>query len=248
MSRGLEYYAGGEHDVADAAVETFEEAATVVLVEEVVEGHGEGEHVLVFVVTVGEGEGEVETPSALYHLIVEGAPAVPAASAAEGLVVEDTCLEGLAVFAKDKAGTRLEVVATQVLVVNLEAELLALVVGTGIEAHEGGHARGIKANAAVAKLFEGVAEGAVIGTIDVVGVDETFLCHADGEDEVAARDDGVGNRVVVESPVDDGSLYNVVEDVGPIVGGPSACVEGELAFALLCGDAGGKNNCHEYNG
>ena len=108
MSRGLEDDAAGEHDVADAAVEAFEETAIVVLVEEVVEGHGEGDHALVFVVAVGEGEGEVEAPAALNQLFVEGAPTCPAASAAEGLVVEDACLKGLAVFAEDDAGTGLE--------------------------------------------------------------------------------------------------------------------------------------------
>ena len=51
--------AAGEHDVADAAVEALEDAATVVFVDEVVEGKGEGEHVLDGVVAVGEGEGEI---------------------------------------------------------------------------------------------------------------------------------------------------------------------------------------------
>lgn len=36
VKKGLEDDAAGEHDVADAAIEAFEEAAAVVLVEEVV--------------------------------------------------------------------------------------------------------------------------------------------------------------------------------------------------------------------
>ena len=247
FSRGLEDDAAGEHDVADAAVEAFEETATVVLVEEVVEGHGEGNHALVFVVAVGEGEGEVEAPAALDHGFVEGAPAVPAAGAAEGMVVEDTRLEGLAVFAEDDAGAGLEVVATQVGFVIFEAEFLALVVGTGIEAHEGGHAGGIKADAAVSEVLKGVAERTVVRTVDIVGVGVTLLGDADGEYEIATGDDGVGNWVVVECPMHYCALCDAVEEGRPIVGGPGAGVEGELAFALLCGDGRGKNNCHNYN-
>ena len=103
----LEHYAVGEHEVGDAAVKTFGHAAGVVVVEEVVEGHGEGEEVSLVAVAVGEGEGEVETQAALYHLFVGVAPVLEGAGAGEGFVVEHAYLKSFAVFAEDEPGTGL---------------------------------------------------------------------------------------------------------------------------------------------
>ena len=69
----LEYHAVGEHDVAHFAYQSFGEATLMVFVDEVVERHGEHEHVLPGVEFVGVGEGEVETPAAKKHVIVGGA-------------------------------------------------------------------------------------------------------------------------------------------------------------------------------
>ena len=74
----------------------------------------------------------------------------------------------------------------------------------------------------------------MIGAIDVVRHVESLLGYADGEDEVGAGDNHLGNGVVIECPVDNCALGDVVEDGGPIVGGPSAGVECEVSFALLC--------------
>ena len=69
----LEYYAVGEHDVAHFADQSFGEAAGIVLVDEVVERHGEHEQAFVVSDFVGVGEGEVQSPSALKHVFVGGA-------------------------------------------------------------------------------------------------------------------------------------------------------------------------------
>ena len=96
-------------------------------------------------------------------------------------------------------------------------------------------------------MLEGVAKGTVVGAVDVVRGFETLLGNADGEDEVGVGDDGVGDFVVFKCPMVYCAVCEVVEDVGPIVGGPSTGVEGELAFGFLRGEAGGKQNCHGYN-
>ena len=69
----LEYYAVGEHDVAHFADQSFGEAAGIVLVDEVVERHGEHKQAFVVADFVGVGEGKVQSPSALKHLFVGGA-------------------------------------------------------------------------------------------------------------------------------------------------------------------------------
>ena len=126
----------GEHKVGDAAVGVGVDGG----VEEAVEGHGEGDEVLLVAVAVGEGEGEVKSPAALDVVFVDFASSRRVDGAGEGLVVEDTYLEGSAVFAEDEAGTGLEVVATEGHVEGLEAEFLALVVDAGVHADVGGHA------------------------------------------------------------------------------------------------------------
>ena len=178
---GLEDDAVGEHEVAYFAYLAFQHAAGVVFVEEVVEGHGEHEQDFAGVGFVGVGDGKVETQAACNHVFVGGAENLRGAGAADGVVVEDTSLEGGALAANHKSGTGLEVVAAQVLVVGHEAYFLALVVGTGIETYNRGHPGGIETYAEVAEAFEGCSEGTVVGTIDVVRVSKSLFVHADGK-------------------------------------------------------------------
>ena len=131
----LEDDALGEHDVAEAAVHAGEEAAGVVLVEEVVEGHGELDDGAVIASDV-VAEGEVEAQAFGEHCLIGiGIDAARGAVGADGHVVVDARLEGGFMAPEDESCTGLEIEGTQMVVVGLEDNLLAFVESTGIEAY-----------------------------------------------------------------------------------------------------------------
>ena len=240
----------GEHDVADAAVEAGEEVAGVVLVEEVVEGHGELDEGAVVVDDV-EGEGEVEAQAFGEHgLLGIGIGAAGGAVGADGHVVVDARLDGGFLASEDESRPRLEIEGPQVVVIGLEDKLLALVEGTEIEAYGCGCPRGVDAHREVAHMLEGGAEGVVVWSPDVVGVGEAGFLYAHGEDKVAVGDDaleGLGVPVVFIAfgKDDDGAAGGLVDEHRPVVGAPTACIEGP---GTLCRNGCDGHKCHNDKG
>lgn len=254
--RLLEDDAVGEADVADFADHGAEVVGGVALVEEVVEGHGEHEQgdVVAAAGAVGEGavgEAEVEAPAVGEHVFVGVAPAGPAAAGTDDLVVVDTGFNSRLFAADDEAAAGLHIEGTEVLVEGLEADFLTFVVGAGIDAYQGGRPREVDAYAPVADALDGVAEGAVVGAVDAVGVGKAFFGHPDGEDEVGTGDECLEKGFVlgasVGEEVGEDAVGGVVEKVGPVVGRPGAGVEGELIFRCLSEGLKGNHNSKNYN-
>lgn len=136
--RWLEDDAVGEADVADFADHGAEVVGGIVLVEVVVEGHGEHEQGDAVAVVGMVGEAEVESPAIGEHVFVGVAPGGPAAAGTDDVVVVDTGFDGGLLTSDDEAAAGLHIEGAEVLVEGLEAYLLALVVGAGIDAYQGG--------------------------------------------------------------------------------------------------------------
>ena len=106
----------------------------------------------------------------------------------------------------------------------MEAELLAFEIGTGIKTEEPRMPRGIESDTEIARTFEGVGEGAVVGAIYVVGSEAVFL-DTDWEDEVGTGDDALEGLLVVivaEDEFGDGPTTCIVDQHSPIVCCPCA--------------------------
>ena len=91
-------------------------------------------------------------------------------------------------------------------------------------------------------MLEWGAEGVIVGSANVVGVGEAGFLNAHGEDEVAlGEDEFEGLSILVIAAIgedNDGVAGCIVDEHCPVVGGPTARVEGP---GTLC-----RKGCNGY--